>query len=600
MRILLFLSFIVPFSFAQNTTVKIEKATTSLSFNEPYLSSFGIFLSDIEATGFPQREPHLGFAAADQPSLFFDVASGDFEVFAGGSMAHRGGVVFRTPNGPVDLRGFVLRPGGEKGVLELADAHGDVWFYLGMAHQKLNLDRAQLLLTNIDMIFSLHGARAFSQPMLAGTYAGTADLEFILDIPEDLNISRGFCEPDFNGEVDVVLTGLSAVSVVSAYQEGGRVAFAPGAYLRNDGTADVSWLRSIAPDGGMTQEETGQHPYLVIHFYRLHDGVFEQLGRSDVKHAFFAVNSGCSCQGDQILFVGCEDFYGAFTNTSHVYLAPREEINPFTGAWESNGSHFDGEPVDNFRDHGGSQHHPDPFEHRLWVNEADLQTEGARYFIEAWYIVQNDINIFNSMGWREVWPSLNANWFFSYQGVTHNEGPAIDAFVPLDNEDPNRNAVRIDTGAGWVQVAGVATEIPGNLYRYSYTVMPLDYNDGFEAVSLPVAYGIQNVVFADGNYEAGDDWLVDQSDLLEITAPEGGDMKWGRGYTITFDSEIPPSESYLPLSLVPTGGGQALEVPMPMPAALCGSRTALTAQAVTWPDTTTMLQLVNFVNDVCP
>ena len=119
----------------------------------------------------------------------------------------------------------------------------------------------------------------------------------------------------------------------------------------------------------------GEHPFLALHVYRIANGRITQVGRSDVKHAFFSSNTSCPCAGAQVIYSGCEDEYGGNTNANRTHLAPREEVSAGTGDWTSLGSHFDGSPENDFRDHGGNEDH-DAFEHRLLVDESSLQAGG--------------------------------------------------------------------------------------------------------------------------------------------------------------------------------------------------------------------------------
>ena len=209
----------------------------------------------------------------------------------------------------------------------------------------------------------------------------------------------GTCVGDFTQPIDLLMVSITGMTQ-AAREPGGRVAVAPSATVRNLGPGDVQWYRSIAP-----ASPVGPHPFLVLNFYRLSGGVLEQIGRADVKHTFFATNTGCDCPGDQILYAGCDDLYGISTNLDRTNLAPRSEIDALAVSWTSLGSHFDGIPVDDFRDHGGDPAH-DSFQHRLVVREPDLQTPGARYFYDGWYMAPNDTSLENSMGRREVGPGV--------------------------------------------------------------------------------------------------------------------------------------------------------------------------------------------------
>ena len=69
----------------------------------------------------------------------------------------------------------------------------------------------------------------------------------------------------------------------------------------------------------------------------------------------------------------------------------------------------------------------DNFTHGMKVAEADLQVPGATYYVEAFYIVRGDSNIFNSMGYRQVAPAKPSLWTFTNAGP-YIQGPAINAW----------------------------------------------------------------------------------------------------------------------------------------------------------------------------
>jgi hypothetical protein len=149
----------------------------------------------------------------------------------------------------------------------------------------------------------------------------------------------------------------------------GPVALSFSAKLRNIGTSAVLWKWSIEPAGAA--DNVGEHPFLALHMYRILNGRITQIGRADVKHAFYAGNNNCSSAGGQIIYPTCEDNYTATTNSNRLYMAPREEVTAGTGAWTRVGSHFDGGGTVDFRDHQGDAEHDD-FEHRLVVAGGDL------------------------------------------------------------------------------------------------------------------------------------------------------------------------------------------------------------------------------------
>jgi len=598
MRFFLALTFAASLA-AQDDAWHAREAVTGIQFNPNALRDLGLRVVDLERTGIPFRPNYLGFAAAPDAPTFFFAPGGDFERLTAASLEHQGGFALTFGDQKISLRRFQLNMAPAPYIFELADQEGRVWFYFEYAHSYLIPGLNELRLLNMDMTIAPALAEWIGRPDLVGMYLATADTVLAVDIPEDFQ-PEGSCTPNFNGDVDVELSGLRSLSQF-AREAGGRVALAPSAELRNVGTADVPWYRAIFPDGGGNPAIVGQHPFLVIHFYRIADGTIEQVGRSDVKHAFFSINSGCPCAGGQILYLGCGDVYGSGTNASRFYLAPRDELTASTGNWESLGSHFDATPVDDQRDHGSAGH--DDFEHRLTVMEPKLQTKDAQYFFEAWYVVKDDIDIFNSMGHRETVPSLiGSTWAFAYPTGTHTAGPAIDAWVPRGIVSQMRANNLANTGEGHLQLAVSVTELPGTGYRYEYALMNLDYDRQVRELRVPILNGVSVFNASDGSRDGldGVGWTASiGADAVVWSAPAGQGLDWGTLHQFRFDAAAGPVDvtaSMTPLEIGETG---IVDLASKGPGIACITGPALINAASQWPAVYDLLDLTGFVNTQC-
>jgi hypothetical protein len=387
-------------------------------------------------------------------------------------------------------------------------------------------------------------AAMLGRPDLARSYLGVVDGQLSLEPAQVAAASAagplgGACVGDFSQPVDLLMADLSGMTQV-AREPGGRVAMAPGAVVRNLGPGDVQWYRSIAP-----ASPVGPHPYLALHFYRLSGGVLEQIGRGDLKHTFFSTNTGCDCLGGQVLYVGCEDFYGVSTNISRLNLAPRDEIDALTLAWSSLGSHFDGVPVDDFRHHQGDSAH-DAYQHRLVVREPDLQTPGARYFYDGWYMAPNDTNLENSMGHREVDPTFaGSTWSFPTVDAGTANRSILDVFVDPLNLQPGQASELHDTGEGRVHLAVVSSALGAGVFHYEYALMNFDFERKIESFSIPIGAGhvVSNAGFGDANGNALDDWTVSiGGGRVTWTAPAGNALDWGTLYNFRLDVNAPPGD----------------------------------------------------------
>ena len=124
---------------------------------------------------------------------------------------------------------------------------------------------------------------------------------------------------------DVIVGDLNGITMFGTV--GDITAYAIGTTSCNIGDADLQWVQN-----------TNNHPVIAQNVYRLKDGRFEQIGMSWLKHGFCAADSPtcepCSTDGNcDTLQIGCSDVYGSSINGNSIFLGPRSEVNPSTGAF---------------------------------------------------------------------------------------------------------------------------------------------------------------------------------------------------------------------------------------------------------------------------
>ena len=299
---------------------------------------------------------------------------------------------------------------------------------------------------------------------------------------------------------------------------------------------------------------------------RSNAGVLEPIGRSDLKHAFLTLNNGCdpgACTDSHILGLGCTDVYGTSTNNSTASLAPRSEITASTGIWAHCGgipSHFDsnGDCTQDF--FGGGEN---AFTHGLKAAETDLQVAGSAYYVEAFYIIRDDRNIFNSMGYRQVSPSKPASvWSFPTVGA-YTQGPAINAWVNPASPGPNAANNQLDTGEGHLQLAVRVTDVAGSpgRKRYAYALQNHDFDRQIKSFRVPfdTTVGvIENIAYADGDGFAANDWTaaIDPTGIT-WTAPAGttppAEIDYATLVSFRFDSDEAPAAATSTLGVFEAG-----------------------------------------------
>jgi hypothetical protein len=503
-------------------------AVTTIGLDASTLSGLGLEMADL-APSVARQAPHpLSVRPADAPSFRSDgpaglrarVAADGFHGFAGGALRHRGGFRLRGAAGTFDLSSLALRPGREPFSIELLDAAGTPLLATANAQWELDAARGLLRYLNADLQILPALARRLGDERYAGMTIGVLDLDATLragPLPPRRQVAAGAATPppcgDWSGVIDVGLVDIGGASQAGTGVVNGRsvVVVVPSAELKNVGTANVPWYAKFS---NLTQPPYyDQHPFLVWQMVRINGGVLEPVGRSDLKHAFLTSNSGCdpgACTDPHVLGLGCADFYGTSSNLSLSALAPRSEITASTGTWSHCGgipTHFDtnGDCIQDF--FGGGE---DNLTHGMKVAETDLQVAGATYFVEAFYIVRDDNNIFNSMGYRQVTPSNPGVWTFT-NAAPYIQGPAINAWVYPPSPGPNADNRLLDTGEGHVQLAVRVTDVPGSpgRRRFAYALQNHDFDRRIRSFHVPFntsAGVIENVVYSDGDGYAANDW----------------------------------------------------------------------------------------------
>lgn len=527
-------------------------------------------------------------------SLSIYAPFGNFEAFDSGRLDIRTGVVLRYQGNEVSLENLVATGFINKGHPALKVSDGMGRHLLTIAHPHVIADQDSQLLT-------IHNADVQATPMLAellgfeeiaGYPFGMAWLDLNLHIPPDANL-RGFSDPSRGlscstrpqwpqdsvpgnlFEVDVRLIDIGqVVSQNSTQAPAGAVKVAPSATLKSvSDSGDAVWIPKFSSNGLYPFTPQDQHPFLVWNMYRIADGRIEQLGASGVKHAFLTLNFNCTinCGSGNVLWPGCEDVYGTGTNNSNSNQGPRYDIIPSEGLFFSQGSFFD--PNRN----GTQTNNSDLFENRLLVQENDLLVPDAEYFLDAWYVVMADINIWNSMGFHSITPNeSNGFWSFGPLGPFTN-GATIQNWVAENTSNPNESHVMIEVPSqtpsatypdnqpqGHLRVVARATEVSPGRWRYNYAVQNYDFERNIDQVRIPLPAGAQifetyfGAPVVDGVQVA--DWSVEHvgGELIftapPATAPNTNDLSWFSLFNFEVETDATPtSEGTMTLNAAEAG-----------------------------------------------
>lgn len=198
---------------------------------------------------------------------------------------------------------------------------------------------------------------------------------------------------------------------------------------------------------------------------------------------------------------------------------------------------------------------------------------GANYYLEAWYPVKDDIDVFNTMGGRKITPSGPGFWTFSLDRSLAN-GPTLDAWVPRGTLTASEGAQVLDTGVGELEVAARVVALGGGLHRYEYALMNPDFDCQLKSFSVPPLPGssVSQVAFSDATDAASDGWTATVgATSVTWNAPAGEGADWGEmrrmAFTVDQASQVYsallfPLEAGMPVSL-----SVAAPVKLPEPSA---------------------------------
>jgi hypothetical protein len=563
-----------------------QAAETTLFFNRGALAPLGIEVSDDCGGCTAQRDRadyrEQRFAVVDAASLRWRGDRGRFGALLDGAVRHRGGPRLQLRGGErIDLAGFQLRRRGSARMgLALADAAGVVWFTLDHAHAYVAEDGA-LSLRHMDVRIGEALARRLARPEWSGLLVGGAQAEGLAAARRAAAAKTGsVCPlqwPSPTARADVEMLRLAVnweerqpdgvnsyrcgrsdgvgghSRVCSADSDDGLVVLAPDASLRNAGDAAVAWYAKFsapAPPYG-----NDQHPFLVWNLYRIDaDGRLVQIAASAAKHAFHTVNAVCDCGEGNVLYPGCEDTYGGFSNDYPSGLAPRREIVPYAAQWGRCGSLYD-KDCDGRRDPDDGLLPDDAYNRakRLAVRESELlpsRHPGARWFVEYWYVVRDDADPWNNIGLLEIAPQKvrgqgvdpNAHvWRFDV--TDFRRGSMLDRWLDTAPAGGWQRRSLVSTPQGRALLATRVTPRGDGRYAYDYTLFNLDLTLARTSGQEPNLRVEQNlgierfVVFADprARVEAQDFTAVADTGVNWIMARGDGRVTWTRGTAAALD-----------------------------------------------------------------
>lgn len=447
----------------------------------------------------------------------------------------------------------------------------------------------------------------------AGTIVGKIDISTEMSQVEVTHIMDGettksVLPPMNNPETgtvpgpDVVVGDLIGLAQFGS-SVGTQVGLAVGTDSCNFGTMNLNWFANPSND----------HPVIPQNLYRMSGGPnnderFEQIGQSQVKHAFTALtqnicNLGCNGVGGTQLGSGCSDPYSASLN-SGPNLGSKAWINPFTGFYPRNDS---ATPNNSHTGHT----HSGPT-HRVLTEIADLSTSqnpGATYYAEAQYVTPHEYthcqsnptqcNMYNNVSYRRYNVTGTASPFtFSAAASTVRMKAAIEAWTGATIV-PFQPAPGVD---GVAMIGYKITNPSAGVWHYEYAVYNQNLDRAIQSFSIPIGNGVtlSNIGFrmppqhpgstADGTFNnagfSSSPWTQNQSPT-EITwnsdtlaqNQNANAIRWGTMYNFRFDSNRPPVAALATVGFFKTGSPMTVSVQGP--SAAVASNVFITGRVLT-------------------
>lgn len=459
----------------------------------------------------------------------------------------------------------------------------------------LNIRQGRLLLSNE---FAAELGRASEAGAIVGQISITATLRPIEvtqvvdgEVKSDVLPASNSPETGTVPGPDVVVGDLAGLAQFGS-SNGTQVGLAVGTDSCNFGTVDLNWFANPAND----------HPTIPQNLYRMSGGAanderFEQIGQSQVKHAFTALTQnlcslGCNGVGGTRLGSGCSDPYSAGLN-SGPSLGSRAWINPFTGFYPRNDSATPNNSHANHTHNGTS--------HRILTEISDLNTSlntGATYYAEAQYVTPHEYawcqqnpgqcNMYNNVSYRRYNVNGTGSPFsFSPVGSTVRAKAAIAAWTGASQVE-----IKPDPGNDGIGIVGykVTNPSPG-VWHYEYAIYNQNLDRAIQSFSVPLGAGVNlsNIGFHAPPQHPG--WAADgtvgntgYSSAPWTQSQAGGAMtwssetfaqnqnanaiRWGTMYNFRFDSNRPPQLMNATVGFFKTGAPINVQIQGPSPAAI--------------------------------
>lgn len=582
---------------AQGSMVRTIGGELQIYWNRQLLSDIGLGVSSPTRAMAGARPGFEKFALVAASELRARRAGRGIQAITEGVLYVDGGYQLSLGSREIDLRNFLLRVRPmDSQVLDVTTAAGETLFYADHLMLESVAGGRGVAISTMDLRITSAVAVLLGKPEVADWQIATMRVESRGAAPNATAAAScahsqrwpGLPVPGYEGAVyqaDVFMQGfvvqVAGCKSCSGPSGDGLLKLAPTTVLRNNvndgarsptvdndplGTspalfaADIPWSSKF--EHACPPYNNDQHPILVWNLYKLDgDGRITQIGASGAKHAHTAGSAACTQnpQDNHILGPGCVDVYGLGDNDGPDLLGPRHEIEPKSVRWARCGSIYDPGCAGNdrsFKSYGD-------FDFRLVISERGLgttATEGDKYLFEAWYLVRDDIDVYNTMAHAPLalaWSEPMKLWSIP-TAQPASLGPAIDEWVDPRRPTNFQHSSEAITANGRMKLAVRVVPRSNGMFAYRYALMNVDYayallrgsepnirmekSTGIKGLSLKASNVAANSIAASSLSTPGRraDWIVDVTDRSLAWRITGSSLEWGMVASFEFESPNPP------------------------------------------------------------
>lgn len=369
--------------------------------------------------------------------------------------------------------------------------------------------------------------------------------------------------------VDIRLFEIGAPTIYGrrgAAYPNGEVGMAIGHSMCNTGTVHLPWVGWVSGSGSVMLDTYPKIAFLIA--CESNGRMVQVSGESHLKHSRVAFNfSGGPCgtcqSGPAGTFrIGCYDVYGTGFNSNQFNLGPTEEIDPWQGSWNPQGSYFDrGDPAvsgtaasDSIQSLSTTGW--DAFKNRILVRESELAVSGATFYGQAQVVAKTEpgTNRANNLASRQ----LNITWSGSAWSASLGAGTVLQGSVLTRWTGATVNSGRNGLDDGHFVVGVKVTGPVNGRWHYEYAVHNQDNHRGGAAIRIPTCPTAQvlNAGFHDVDGDALNDWTMTQtSSEVAFLASATNPLDWNCIYNVWFDSDAAPIAGSLGIDQARVGPG---------------------------------------------